>query len=66
VREKWVCHRASQEGAIHAGIEVTDQLVIKFYMYLWSKTSEIARVQVVRQAEEEYLYWDRGQTGELK
>jgi hypothetical protein len=66
LKGKWVCHRASQEGAIHAEIEVADQLVIKLYMYLWSKTSEIRRIHVVRRAEGAYLYWDRGQTGALK
>jgi hypothetical protein len=64
LQEKWVCHRASQEGAIHAEVgDETDQLVITFYMYLWSKTSEVGRFQIVRRGEDDYLYWDRGQTG---
>jgi hypothetical protein len=64
LKEKWVCgHGYSQEGAIHAEIEATDQLVIKFYMYLWGKMSEVGHFQIVRQGEEEYLYQDCGQTG---
>lgn len=67
LQEKWVCHRASQEGAIHAEVgDETDQLVITFYMYLWSKTSEVGRFQIVRRGEDDYLYWERGQTGKLK
>jgi hypothetical protein len=66
LERRWVCHRASQEGAIHAEVEVADQLIIRLYMYLWSKTSEIRRIHVIRRAEGVYLYWDQGQTGASK
>jgi hypothetical protein len=64
LRDKWVCQHppASHDGAIHVEVgEEKKQLVITFHLFLWGRSNEVRRFEIVRIGGEEFVYWDRGQ-----
>jgi hypothetical protein len=64
LKGNWVCSQpsGSHDGAINAEVgEESDHLILTFHLFLWSRTTEVRRFEIVRVGEESYLYWDRGQ-----
>jgi hypothetical protein len=59
LRAGWACQHpaGSHDGAIH--VEVGGErrrLILTFHLFLWGKTSEVRRFEIVRVGEDEFVY----------
>jgi len=69
LKDNWICSHpsGSHDGAINAEVgEESDQMILTFHLFLWSRTTEVRRFEIVRVGEKNYLYWDRGQLPEIE
>lgn len=62
LRANWPCHQpvGGHDGTISLDIVAeADRLALSFQLYLWSQTTLMRRIDIVRVSDTGYLVWDR-------